>query len=113
VFSTVTDSLADAVVPTIFVAMALMVCEPSVTPVLFHVVVYGDEVMAEPRLEPSTWNCTLESPKLSEADAESVTLDPETVAPFEGAIKEMTGVLVTVTVVLHVPVPALPVTVRV
>lgn len=95
VFSTVTLSLAEAVTPTVFVTVALMVCEPSETPVLFQVVVYGADVMAEPKLVLSIWNCTLWMPTLSDAVAVSVTEEPETVAPLAGAVSETDGGVVS------------------
>lgn len=88
---TVIGSVVEALTPALLVTMAFRVCEPSETPVEFHVVVYGEEVRAEPMLLPSTWNCTLATPTSSEAVAVKVTADPPTVAPLVGALKETVG----------------------
>lgn len=46
---------------------------------------------AAPAFAPSTWNCTLAIPALSEADALTTTV-PFTVALFAGAVIETVGV---------------------
>ena len=63
-------------------------------------------VLADPKFEPSTKNCTLVTPTLSEALALRV-VTPETVAPLDGAVMATVGgvvspevVLLTVTVTL-------------
>jgi hypothetical protein len=61
---------------------------------MFHVVAYGAEVMAEPMFVPSTMNWTFATATLSEAVAVSVTNEPETVAPSEGAVMETDGRIV-------------------
>jgi hypothetical protein len=85
--------------------------------VLFHVVVYGDEVIAEPMFVPSTLNCTLAiETMLSEAVAVRVTDDPATVAPLDGAVIDTFGAVVSLTVTvneLRAALPALSVAVQV
>ena len=49
---------------------------------------------SEPRLAPSTRNCTPATPMLSEAEALTVT-DPETVAPDAGAVMLTAGGVVS------------------
>jgi hypothetical protein len=59
----------------------------------------GEEVSEPRRVEPS-WNSTLETPTLSEAEAERVRV-PETVEPEVGAVRDTVGAvrsLSTVTV---------------
>ena len=46
-------------------------------------------------LVPSILNWTLATATLSEAVAERVTLEPETVAPFEGAVRDTDGGVVS------------------
>lgn len=58
-------------------------------------VVYGDELTAEPMFVLSTLNCTLATATLSEAVADSATLVPETVAPLDGAVSETVGGVVS------------------
>src|SRR5882724_5263565 len=49
-----------------------------------------------PRLVvPSSLNCTPETPTLSDALADTVTEEPETVAPFAGAVMETVGAWVS------------------
>jgi hypothetical protein len=62
-----------------------------VTPVLFHVVVYGEDVRAKPMFVLPTSNRTFATAILSEAVAVSVTDEPETVAPLAGTVSEMDG----------------------
>ena len=47
------------------------------------------------RLDPSNLNCTPTTPILSEAVAETVTEDPETVAPPTGVLIETVGAVVS------------------
>jgi hypothetical protein len=63
--------------------------------VLFHVIVYGEDVSAEPTFVLSTSNCTLATATLSEAVAVRVTLLPETAAPTDGAVRETVGGVVS------------------
>src|SRR3984893_12156705 len=51
--------------------------------------------MAEPIFVPSTLNCTFATATLSEAVAESATDEPETVAPFAGAVSETEGAVLS------------------
>jgi hypothetical protein len=71
------------------------VCEPSLTPVEFHVTPYGEDVSAEPMSVPSTLKVTPATATLSLAFAESVTLVPPTVAPLLGAVRETVGGVVS------------------
>ena len=49
-----------------------------------------------PRLVvPSSLNCTPETPTLSDALADTVTEEPETVVPFAGAVTETVGAWVS------------------
>ena len=48
-------------------------------------------MIAEPMLVPSTSNCTFATPMLSEAVAESVTEEPETVEDAVGAVRATVG----------------------
>ena len=89
-------------------ATAESVCEPSTTPVLFQVVVYGEDVMAEPTLVASTLNWTLETETSSAALAESVTEEPETVAPMAGAVTDTVGAVVSWTVTVKEAFVVLP-----
>src|SRR5204862_27971 len=101
-------------------AVAVSVCEPLPTVVVFQETEYGDDVSSAPRLAPSTRNCTPATPTLSEAEALTVT-DPETVAPDAGAVMLTAGGVVsafdTVTVtgeeVVRLPAASRAVAVRV
>ena len=53
-------------------------------------------MISEPVLEPSNLNWTPATPTLSVALAETVTEDPETVAPLDGAVRETDGGVVSV-----------------
>ena len=55
---------------------------------------YGEAVNAAPRFTPSSWNCTLATPTLSEAFAVTVTVF-ETVAPFAGTTTDTVGRVVS------------------
>src|SRR5206468_6235040 len=66
-------------------AIAVRVCDPLPTVVVFQEIEYGDDVSSEPTLAPSTRNCTPATPTLSEAEALTV-VDPDTVAPDAGAV---------------------------
>ena len=96
VLSTVTATAAEvAEFPAASRATATIECAALLTDVLSHVIEYGDDVSSVPTLVPSTLNCTPTTPILSEAVAESVTLAPETVAPFVGAVSETVGAVVS------------------
>jgi hypothetical protein len=56
---------------------------------------YGEDVSSEPRLAPSSLNWTLATPALSEAVAETVTEEPETVEPEVGEVIETVGGVVS------------------
>src|SRR5206468_1690999 len=66
-------------------AVAVRVCEPLATVVVFQEIEYGDDVSSEPTLAPSTRNCTPAAPTSSEEEALAV-VDPDTVAPDAGAV---------------------------
>jgi hypothetical protein len=53
------------------------------------------DVMAEPMFAPSTLNWTFATATLSEAVAERETAAPPTVAPFDGAVREAVGGVVS------------------
>jgi hypothetical protein len=72
-------------------AVAVTLCVPLGTVILFQVVEYGDVVSSLPALLPSILNCTPETPTLSAALALRVTLAPETVAPALGAVRLTVG----------------------
>jgi hypothetical protein len=52
-------------------------------------------VSSLPRFAPSNLNCTPATATLSEAVAETVTLEPETVLPPVGAVMETVGGVVS------------------
>ena len=88
---TITEALP--VFPALSVATAVSVCDPLAHPVVFQLAVYvGPVVSGDPRLMPSTWNCTL--PMLGCPDAvavaEALTV-PDTFAPDTGAVTETVG----------------------
>ncbi len=58
---------------------------------VFHVTEYGDVVSSAPRFAPSSRNWTPDTPTLSDAEAETVTAVPRTVAPAAGAVTETVG----------------------
>jgi hypothetical protein len=94
--STVTVTAAEvAEFPAASRATATIECDALLTDVLFQVIEYGDDVTSEPTFAPSTLNCTPTTPTLSEAFAESVTDEPCTVAPPEGAEMETVGGVVS------------------
>src|SRR5437879_5282519 len=84
--STVTVTGAEVVrLPAASRAIAAMVCEPLLAPVVFQGTEYGAAVISAPALTPSNWNCTPTTPTLSEALALTVIV-PETVAPEAGEV---------------------------
>src|SRR5437773_9163624 len=90
-FDTVTVTGDEVVrLPAASRAVAVRVCEPLPTVVVFQEIEYGDDVSSEPILAPSTRNCTPATPTLSEAEALTVT-DPDTVAPDAGALMLTAG----------------------
>ena len=62
-----------------------------------QVIEYGERISSAPRLTPSKRNWTPETPTLSVAVAETVTV-PETVEPEIGAVIETVGGVVSVIV---------------
>src|SRR5437773_1855175 len=94
-FDTVTVTGDEVVrLPAASRAVAVRVCEPLPTVVVFQEIEYGDDVSSAPRLAPSTRNCTPATPTLSEAEALTVT-DPDTVAPDAGAVMLTAGGVVS------------------
>ncbi|HTP44344.1 MAG TPA: hypothetical protein VMJ13_07245, partial [Candidatus Acidoferrum sp.] len=109
---TVTFTLALVVVfPAASFATAVSVWLAFETDVVFHEKLYGDEVSAAPTFAPSTCNCTLATPTLSEAVTLTVTV-PFTVALLAGDVIETVGGVVsalftvTVTTALVAAFPA-------
>jgi hypothetical protein len=105
--------------PEVSVAIAVRLCWPFANVVVFNDCEYGAALTAAPRFVPSTWNCTLATPTLSLAFAETVTV-PVTVAPLAGAVIDtvggvVSGVLFTVmdTAVLVVLFPEVSVAIAV
>ena len=80
--------------PAASFATAVSVWLPCETEVVFHEKLYGELVSAEPTFAPSTWNCTLATPTLSEAVALTVTV-PLTVALFAGEVIDTVGGVVS------------------
>src|SRR5258705_157588 len=109
-FDTVTVTAVDVVVlPAASRARAVNVCEPLLAVVVLHETAYEAAVSSEPRVAPSSRNCTPTTPTLSEAFAVTVVV-PETVAPDAGAVTLAVGgvvslktVTVTAAVVLVLP----------
>ena len=93
-FVTVTVIVAVFVLPAASRAVAERECVPLETVVESQETEYGDDVSSEPMLFPSALNCTPETPTLSEAVAESVTV-PETDAPLAGEVIETDGRMVS------------------
>ena len=77
--------VAVAVLPAASLATALSVWTPLSTAVVSQVTAYGLVVSAAPKLAPSSLNCTLVTPTLSDAFADTVSAAPSTVAPLAGA----------------------------
>ena len=76
-------------------ARALTAYGPFETVNVFQEIEYGAVVSSAPRGEPFTRNCTPATASLSVAEAETVALDPERVAPAAGAVTETTGFVVS------------------
>ena len=62
---------------------------------VFQFKLYGPVVISEPRLAPSSLNCTPAIPTLSDAVADTMTDEPETVALFAGAVIATVGGVVS------------------
>ncbi len=75
-------------------ACADSVCVPLASPVVSQLIEYGLVVTAAPRFALSSVNCTLVTPTLSLAVAETVTV-LETVAPEAGMVTETVGGVVS------------------
>ena len=96
VFKTVTETALDVVaLVAASRATAVRVCEGLVAVVVFHRMEYGDVVSSVPRFAPSSLNWTPTTPMLSLAVAESVVVEPETVAPEVGAVSATVGEVVS------------------
>src|SRR2546429_7919616 len=74
---------------------ALSECVPFAIVVVFHVTLYGAPVSSAPRFAPSSLNCTPATPTLSDAFAETLTDEPDTIALFAGAVSETVGNVVS------------------
>ena len=68
---------------------------PLLALVVFHAMEYGAEVSADPTFAPSSMNCTLVTPRLSAAFAETVIV-PDTVALRTGEVMDTVGGVVSV-----------------
>jgi hypothetical protein len=86
-------------------AIAPSLCAPLLAFVVSHEYAYGADASKPPALIPSTWNCTLATPTLSAAFAETLTV-PETLAPAAGALIDTVGGVVSADVLLIVTVTA-------
>src|SRR5262249_57145350 len=75
-------------------ATAVKVCAPLLAAAVFHETEYGALASSAPRAAPSSRNCTPVTPTLSEALAATVTV-PDTVAPFDGAVRLTAGGVVS------------------
>src|SRR5690348_5575308 len=75
-------------------ATATRVWGPLATVPLSQVIEYGGLVMGVPKGALSNWNCTLATPTLSEAVADTITL-PDTVLPFDGEVMAAVGGVVS------------------
>src|SRR5437762_1439678 len=96
--ATVTLTVADVVrLPAASRATAISACAALVAVVVVHDVVQGAVVTSAPRLAPSSLNCTPTTATSSDALAETLTEEPETVAPLAGAVIATTGGVASVT----------------
>ena len=86
-FDTVTETVLVALFPATSVAIALIECVPFDVDAVFHEMEYGAVVSSAPKFLPSIWNCTPDTPMLSDAVA-VIACVPETVALFAGAVME-------------------------
>ena len=87
------DDVAE--LPALSLATAVNTWPPSGTAVVFHVTEKGDDVSSAPRLAPSSKNCTPAIPPASDAVADTVTFDPDTVALLAGAESVTVGGVVS------------------
>src|SRR6185312_5336136 len=72
-------------------ATAVIVCVPFCVSVEFQLMLYRLAVSSAPRLTPSILNCTPAIPRLSLADADTVTAFPLMFAPLDGAVSNTVG----------------------
>jgi hypothetical protein len=100
-FVTVTLTLAVLVPPVVSRAIAVSVCVPFGAVVEFQTTEYGAVVSSAPMFVPSTLNWTPAIPIGWLAVAETVTLAPETVAPFAGAVSDTVGFAPLTTVIVN------------
>ncbi len=75
-------------------AVAVIVCVPLDTGIVFQVPEYGDTDSSVPRFTPSILNCTPTTPTLSDAVAARDTL-PDTVVLFVGDVMDIVGNVVS------------------
>ena len=93
--ATVTVTVVDSVwLPAASRAMAVMVCEPSLTEAVSQGIEYGALVSSAPKLTLSILNCTPTTPTLSEALALKLVV-PETLAPETGDVMLTVGGVVS------------------
>src|SRR5262245_36657295 len=83
-----------ATLPAASRATAVIVCGPLLEVAVFQATEYGAVVSGAPPLMPSSWNCTLATPTLSEALAATVIV-PETVDPGAGDVTLTVGRVVS------------------
>src|SRR5206468_12674023 len=91
-FDTVT--VTGTLVPTLLAtskAWAVRVCDPLVAVAVSQMIEYGGVVSGPPRATPSSLNWTVVTPTLSEAVADTITAEPDTVAPSPGAVRTIVG----------------------
>ena len=95
VFETVTEAMVEALVfPASSLAIAMMLFEPLVVPVVSQEYEYGEDVSSAPRFTPSSLNWTPTTPTLSEAVAVRLVV-PERVELLAGAVRETVGRVVS------------------
>src|SRR5213594_1570405 len=87
---TVTGTLEPTLLAT-SKAWAVRVWAPLVAVVVSQTIEYGGAVTSPPRATPSSLNWTVMTPTLSEAVADTITAEPDTVAPSPGAVRTIVG----------------------
>ncbi len=97
VLSTMIEMAVDvARFPAASRATAVIVCEPSETVVEFQTILYGAVVSsAAMSVLVSSLNCTPTTPTASKAEADITTAVLEAKAPFEGAVTDTEGAIVS------------------
>src|SRR5689334_1569360 len=99
-FDSVTATGVDVVVlPAASRATAVRVCVPFGVDSVYQEIWYGGVVTSLPRLRPLTLNWTPTTPVSSAAVAVSSTAEPETTAPFAGAVRLTVGAVVSAFVI--------------